>query len=260
MIKKIISGGQTGADQAALDAAVQWRIPHGGWIAKGRLTEAGRLPDKYKLTEMPSKSYPKRTEQNVIDSDGTLIISHGPLTGGSQDTQEAAEGHNKPCLHVDLNNINSFRAAYAVKKWVADNSIETLNVAGPRLSKDKYIYTPTLRILSTLFQMEQVESGMNPSPAILETVEDVVAILIDELPLKKKTQIAKMKESDLILLHPTLGEYISHEFLWNGNEQLIKDCLNKSGRDVMDEDGASMIILKELWVQLRKSHRLRIVK
>ena len=73
MIKKIISGGQTGTDQAALDAAIKWKIPHGGWIAKGRLTEAGRLPNKYKLDEMPTDSFPARTEQNVIDSDGTLI-------------------------------------------------------------------------------------------------------------------------------------------------------------------------------------------
>ncbi len=83
MLKKIISGGQTGADQAALDAAIKLGIPHGGWIPKGRSTENGKLPDKYKLKEMPTKSYPNRTEQNVIDSDGTLIITHGKLTGGS---------------------------------------------------------------------------------------------------------------------------------------------------------------------------------
>jgi hypothetical protein len=79
MVKKIISGGQTGADQAALDAAVHLGIPHGGWIPKGRRTEGGMLSDKYKLKEMTLSSYPKRTEQNVVDSDGTLVISHGNL-------------------------------------------------------------------------------------------------------------------------------------------------------------------------------------
>ena len=83
MIKKIISGGQTGADRAALDTAIKIGIPQGGWIPKGRITEEGPLPDKYQLQEMSSDSYPERTEQNVIDSDGTLIISRGPLTGGS---------------------------------------------------------------------------------------------------------------------------------------------------------------------------------
>ena len=82
MIRKIISGGQTGADQAALDAAIKLDIPHGGWIPKGRLTENGPLPDKYKLTEMPGSGYTLRTEQNVIDSNGTLIISHGKLSEG----------------------------------------------------------------------------------------------------------------------------------------------------------------------------------
>jgi hypothetical protein len=77
MIKKIISGGQTGADRAALDTAIKLGIPHGGWISKGRKAEDGPLPDKYQLQEMPTDSYPERTEQNVVDSEGTLIISHG---------------------------------------------------------------------------------------------------------------------------------------------------------------------------------------
>ena len=81
MLKKIISGGQTGADQAALDVAIKLNIPHGGWIPKGRKTEEGPLSDQYQLQEMPTASYPKRTEQNIIDSDATLIFSHGKLTG-----------------------------------------------------------------------------------------------------------------------------------------------------------------------------------
>ena len=79
MIKKIISGGQTGADRAALDSAIKLGIPHGGWIPKGRITENGPLPEKYQLQEMPTISYPRRTEQNVIDSDGTLIVARGKL-------------------------------------------------------------------------------------------------------------------------------------------------------------------------------------
>ena len=90
MIKKIFSGGQTGADIAALDAAIGWHIPHGGWIPKGRKTEDGRLQNKYQLDEMPTESYPARIRKNILDSDGTLIISHGPLTGGSKYTKELA--------------------------------------------------------------------------------------------------------------------------------------------------------------------------
>ncbi len=96
MIKKIVSGGQTGADQAALDAAIKLDIPHGGWMPKGRITEDGPLPEKYQLEEMPTSSYVERTEQNVLDSDGTLIVSHGMLTGGSAYTREVALEHKRP--------------------------------------------------------------------------------------------------------------------------------------------------------------------
>ena len=85
MLQKIISGGQAGADRAALDVVIEFDIPHGGWIPKGRKTEDGVLPDKYQLQEMCTASHPKRTEQNVIDSDGNLTLSHGKLTDGSKD-------------------------------------------------------------------------------------------------------------------------------------------------------------------------------
>ena len=88
MVTKIISGGQTGADRAALDVAIKLGILHGGWIPKGRLTENGKLDDKYQLKEMDTANYNQRTEQNVIDSNGTLILSHGKLTGGSDYTQD----------------------------------------------------------------------------------------------------------------------------------------------------------------------------
>jgi hypothetical protein len=99
-IEKIISGGQTGADRAALDFAMANNIPHGGWIGKGSKAEDGRLPYKYHLQELATASYSKRTEQIVIDSDGTVIISHGNLTGGSAQTQGFAILHHKPSLHL----------------------------------------------------------------------------------------------------------------------------------------------------------------
>jgi len=140
MLKKIISGGQTGADQAALDAAMDLGIPHGGWIPKGRLTEAGPLPSKYKLKEMPSKDYLKRTGQNVHDSDGTVIFSHGELTGGSKRTADFAVAMKKPWIHIDLEKKLETEAAEALIKWVRSKGIKILNVAGSRASKDPEIY------------------------------------------------------------------------------------------------------------------------
>jgi hypothetical protein len=121
MIKKIISGGQTGADRAALDVAIRLGIPYGGWIPKGRVAEDGPLPDKYQLQEMPTNSYSKRTEQNVIDSDGTLIICRGKPTGGSDYTRQMVLKHKRHLLHIDLTLTTSYDAASLILSWVCDN-------------------------------------------------------------------------------------------------------------------------------------------
>ena len=115
MIKKIISGGQTGADRAALDVAIKLSIPHGGWIPKGRKTEDGTLSEKYKLKEMTTASYPKRTEQNVIDSDGTLIFARGKLTGGTDLTRKMTLKHKKQLLGIDLNLTSHFEKIQQIR-------------------------------------------------------------------------------------------------------------------------------------------------
>ena len=152
MIKKIVSGGQTGADQAALDVAIDLGIPHGGWIPKGRKTEKGVLPTKYKLKEMANFSYPKRTEKNVLDSDGTLIIYHGKLTGGSALTRKMAKKHGRPWIHLDLDKLSISDASKVIISWIDRNGIQVLNVAGSRASKDPEIYETTVEILKTVLE------------------------------------------------------------------------------------------------------------
>ncbi|MDO9514504.1 MAG: putative molybdenum carrier protein [Syntrophales bacterium] len=154
MIEKIVSGGQTGADRAALDVAIRLDIPHGGWVPKGRATEAGVLPDRYHMREMPTADYADRTEQNVLDSDGTLIISHGALDGGSALTQALAEEHGRSHLHLDMDRLSVSDAADTLKGWIEDNAIRVLNVAGPRESRDLDIYSVTAAVLETLFSKE----------------------------------------------------------------------------------------------------------
>lgn len=151
MVTKIISGGQTGADRAALDFAIKHNIPYGGWLPKGRITEDGTLPEKYQLQEMPTGKYSKRTEQNILDSDGTLIVSHEYLTGGSALTELLAEKHKKPCVHIDLNKLNEKEAALIIDKWLRTHRIKVLNVAGPRAGKDPKIYQATLVLLEAVF-------------------------------------------------------------------------------------------------------------
>ena len=151
MIIRIISGGQTGADRAALDFAIWENIPHGGWVPKGRRTEAGPLPQRYRLREMPTDRYEARTEQNVRDSDGTLILSRGPLEGGSGLTRQMAERHGKPFFHADMARLSVSAAKAAIRPWLDGHGIGTLNVAGPRASEDPRIYAITLRLLESLF-------------------------------------------------------------------------------------------------------------
>ena len=151
MIKKIISGGQTGADRAALDVAIKFNIPHGGWIPKGRLAEDGPLPEKYHLKEMSTSSYPKRTERNVMDSDGTLIISRGLPTGGTAYTIEMARKHRKPYILINLNETSELDAPSIISTWATKQGIEVLNVAGPRASEVSGIYGKVRSIIERTY-------------------------------------------------------------------------------------------------------------
>jgi hypothetical protein len=152
VIEKIISGGQTGADQGALDFAIKAGIEHGGWIPKGRITENGPLAGKYRLKEMPDTSYARRTKKNVLSADGTLIISHGELTGGSALTRMLAITHKHLWLHVNMDQMSVTEAADAIRVWIDANRIAVLNVAGSRASHDGKIYAVTMKILEAVFQ------------------------------------------------------------------------------------------------------------
>lgn len=147
MLKKIISGGQTGADVAGLDAAIKHGIPHGGAVPQGRRTEDGALHEKYTMQEMSSRSYPGRTEKNVADSDGTVILTHGKLTGGSLLTQVKAIQHGKPVMHLDMTQLTVDAAAALVLNFLLANRIEVLNVAGTRGSEDPEIYGKTFQVI-----------------------------------------------------------------------------------------------------------------
>lgn len=149
---QIISGGQTGADRAALDVAIALGIAHGGWVPQGRLTEEGPLPEKYRLQEMDSDSYPKRTEKNVLEADGTVIVSHGKLTGGTALTKKLAKEHCKSLLHLDLDKMSLLYAARLLQSWLLDNGIRVLNVAGARASTDPEIYEATMKVLELALQ------------------------------------------------------------------------------------------------------------
>ena len=132
---KIISGGQTGVDRAALDAALRHGIESGGWCPTGRLDEFGRIPDRYPVKELGSGGFTERTLQNVKDSDGTVIIYPGKLSGGTEQTLHFCIEQRRPHELIDASNVSTEKAAQLIADFVCENSIDILNVAGPRQSE-----------------------------------------------------------------------------------------------------------------------------
>ena len=146
-LSKIVSGGQTGADRAALDWAIGRGVPHGGWCPKGRKAEDGVIDPLYILTETPSEDYSQRTEWNVRDSDGTAVFSVGrELRGGALLTVELAGRYNKPLIHLCAQDEGT-NHAQELRSFIEEFGISVLNVAGPRESDETGVYRFVSRVL-----------------------------------------------------------------------------------------------------------------
>lgn len=144
----IVSGGQTGADQGALRAAQDLGLPTGGWVPKGRLCENGVIPNHFMgLREAGSADPAVRTELNVRDSDATLILTRGRPTGGTALTKKLAQQMGKPFLVLDILELSMEAAKAELREWLVSNRPRTLNIAGPRASKDPEIEKDTRQIL-----------------------------------------------------------------------------------------------------------------
>ncbi|PWT79487.1 MAG: hypothetical protein C5B58_13395 [Acidobacteria bacterium] len=149
---KIISGGQTGVDRAALDVALKHGIESGGWCPAGRLDEFGRIPDCYPLKELEDGGFTERTLRNVKDSDGTVIIYLGKLSGGTEQTVRFCVEQRRPYQLVDGSKISAEEAARLIADFVGENKTDTLNVAGPRQSEWPEGYDYASRVLAGLVE------------------------------------------------------------------------------------------------------------
>jgi hypothetical protein len=146
-LQRIISGGQTGVDRAALDAAMGQGIPCGGWVPRGRRAEDGPVPPIYPLRETRSVAYVERTRLNVRDSDATLILVLGAPAGGTALTIDLARRLRRPCLVVDLDTTDD---PAEVRCWLVEREVRVLNVAGPRESGCPGIYRQARGFLDAL--------------------------------------------------------------------------------------------------------------
>lgn len=274
MIKKIISGGQIGADQAALDMAIKYNIPHGGWIQKGRKTEGGILAEKYKLKEMADAGFKERIEKNTVDSDGTLIISHGNLTGGSDYSREIAKQHKRPFFHVNLKEISVFQAVSIINSWIIQNNIEVLNVTGSRTSEDTMIYKDSMSIVEGVIFLGLL--GAKPGEKLTDydkmeylkkllilpkTVDEAVELLISDLDVEEKIKISNMGFDEINNNNSRFYEYFHKvsDLLLN-NKKLLASCRSVSQDCIYNVNDASGIIIEAFWRKVRQTFKLKVVK
>ena len=149
---KIISGGQTGVDRAALDVAIKNGVESGGWCPTGRLDELGRIPDRYPLKELEQGSFAERTLQNVKDSDGSVIIYFDKLHGGTEFTAECCKQLGRPHKLIDAAKTSAEDAAKLIVDLIRKHNIDILNVAGPRQSEWSGGYEYAFRVLEVFLK------------------------------------------------------------------------------------------------------------
>ena len=274
MLKKIISGGQTSADQAALDAAIKLGIAHGGWIPKGRTTETGTLHENYDLREMPTDDYAECIVQNVKDSKGTLIIYYGKLTGDLYRAERETLKHKHQLLGVDLKQTTALHAASLVNDWIHLRHIDVLYVVGPSTTVNLHAgkHTKLLLERALILDLMNVAShraitdysqkdSLEKQTTLPKTIHEAVERLITEMALKDKVIIANMTYDELVDLNTNLGAYIRNDFrLWYGNRELMESCRFVSKNTQLNVDEASFAIIDAMWKKLRGTHKLKVVK
>jgi hypothetical protein len=149
-LSRVVAGGQTGVDRAALDWAITRKIAHSGWCPRGRYAEDGRLDARYRLLEMASESVLAAAERNVAESEGTLIINVGELEGVALAARQFAEQAAKPCLVLQLEGVDLAPLVDGVASWMKSGAFSSLTIAGPQESERPRIYRLTRLFLASV--------------------------------------------------------------------------------------------------------------
>ena len=274
MIKKIISGGQTVSDQAALDAAMILGISHGGYIPWGRMTEIGTLPSKYKLQELNTDNHFHCIERNVKESKGTLIICAGGLNDDSKYAKIRTIKHSHHLFVIDLELTPSFKAPTLINDWIQLNNIDVLYIIGPftreylNIDRHMTIIVEGALLLSTMDapQGSKVtdyykDMYLQKLPVLPKTVDEAVEQIISDMTLEERVRIANFDKEELRVINYSLSIFIrNHLFMKDINKELFESCRIASENKNLNERTAALVIIENLWEKLQKTHRLRVVK
>jgi Circularly permutated YpsA SLOG family/Domain of unknown function (DUF6794) len=274
VINKIISGGRTGVELAGLDVAIKLGIAHGGWASRGMRNELGPLPERYGLQEVPALGFRYAMEQNILNSDGTLLLTKGRKSVETRYAVDTALSHQRQLLHVDLSQYSSFEAASLTSSWISLQKIRILFITGPSAGIDLKLYHQVKKVLETAFYLGFVKTGLHPQhpptappvdhwtqKELPRSVQTAIRRLIETLQLKDRASIANMRPEEVDHLRTGLGDFIKQNFgLYSGNTALLQSCaeVGRLIRPLPDE--ACAVILRALWKELQATHKLRIVK
>ena len=274
MVKKIISGGLTVADQAALDAAMSLGIPYGGYIPWGRMTEIGTLPSKYKLQEINTDNHFDCIERNVKESNGTLIVSVGELNDDAKHARKITMKHTHQLFVVDLDLTPSFEAVTLVNDWIQKYNIELLYIIGPftyeYLNIDRHMTIIVEGAL--LLDLMDAPQGSNVTdyykdmylkklPLLPKTVDEAIDQIISDMSLEERVRMANFTKEELRVINYSLSIFIRNQLLMKDiNKELFESCRMVSGNKNLNEGTAALVIIEKLWEKLRKTYRLRVVK
>jgi len=273
-IKKIISGGLTVSDQAALDAAISLGIPHGGYIPWGRMTEIGTLPSKYKLQELNTDNHFDCIERNVIESKGTLIICAGGLNDDAKYAKIRTMKHSHQLFVIDLELTPSFKAPTLINDWIQLYNIDVLYIIGPftteYLNIDRHM-TIIVEGALLLAVMDAPQGSkvtdyykdmyLQKLPVLPKTVDEAVEQIISDMTLEERVRMANFDKEELRVINYSLSIFIrNHLFMKDVNRELFESCRMVSGNKNLNESTAALVIIEKLWEKLRETHRLRIVK
>jgi len=274
MVKKVISGGLTVSDQAALDVAISLGIPHGGYIPWGRTTEIGTLLFKYKLQELNTDNHFECIERNVKESKGTLIISAGEFNDDSKYARKLTIKHSHQVFVVDLELTPSFEAPTLVNDWIQKYNIDVLYIIGPftyeylNIDKHTTIIVEGALILD-LTDAPQGSKVMDYSKdmyiqklsVLPKTVDEAVEQIISDMSLEERVRMANFDKEQIRVINYSLSVFIRNQlFMKDLNNELFKSCLAVSENKNLNESTAALVIIEKFWGKLRKTYTLRIVK